>query len=185
MARVAIVPVVLVFIDNFSPVRSFVAAILYLLAAASDGLDGYLARRRGQVSVLGKFLDPLADKLVVTAVLIYLVALGRAAAWLVVVLIARDFCITGLRSIASTEGMIIAASPGGKIKTALQLVAIAMLLVHFSYPVLGLGVSVDYHAAGTLLLYISLAVSLASGAEYVWAFAKAMGQNKKEPSISA
>jgi CDP-diacylglycerol---glycerol-3-phosphate 3-phosphatidyltransferase len=184
MARVAIVPAVLFFIDNFSPVRSFIAAMLYLVAATSDGLDGYLARSRGQVSTLGKFLDPLADKLLVTAVLVYLVALGRATAWVVVVLIARDFAITGLRGIASAEGMIISASPGGKIKTALQLVATIMLLIHFSYPALGLGISIDYQAAGTVLLYLSLVVSLASGFEYVWAFAKAMGQSKREPSAS-
>jgi CDP-diacylglycerol--glycerol-3-phosphate 3-phosphatidyltransferase len=175
MARVLIVPGVLYFIDNFSPVRSFVAACLYLIASVGDGLDGYLARSRGQVSVLGKFLDPLADKLMVTAVLVFLAAMGRATAWVVVVLIARDLCITGLRSIASSEGVVIAASPGGKIKTALQLVAISMLLIHFSYPVLGLGVSVDYQVAGSVLLYVSLVVSLASGVEYVWGFAKAMG----------
>ncbi len=184
MIRVVLVPAVLFFIDNFSPVRSFIAAMLYLVAATSDGLDGYLARSRGLVSTLGKFLDPLADKLLVTAVLVYLVALGRATAWVVVILIARDFAITGLRSIASAEGMIIAASPGGKIKTALQLVATVMLLIHFSYPVLGLGVTLDYQAAGTVLLYISLAVSLASGIEYVWAFAKATGQAKREAPAS-
>jgi len=175
MARVLIVPVALYFIDNFSPVRSFIAACLYLVASVGDGLDGYLARSRGQVSVLGKFLDPLADKLMVTAVLVFLAGMGRATAWVVVVLIARDLCITGLRSIASSEGMVMAASPGGKIKTALQLVAISMLLVHFSYPVLGLGVSVDYQVAGSVLLYVSLVASLASGVEYVWGFAKAMG----------
>ena len=180
MARVLIVPGVLYFIDNFSPVRSFVAACLYLIASVGDGLDGYLARSRGQVSVLGKFLDPLADKLMVTAVLVFLAAMGRATAWVVVVLIARDLCITGLRSIASSEGVVIAASPGGKIKTALQLVAISMLLIHFSYPVLGLGVSVDYQVAGSVLLYVSLVVSLASGVEYVWGFAKAMGAVRRE-----
>jgi CDP-diacylglycerol--glycerol-3-phosphate 3-phosphatidyltransferase len=180
MARVLIVPGVLYFIDNFSPVRSFIAAVLYLVASAGDGLDGYLARSRGQVSVLGKFLDPLADKLMVTAVLVFLVAMGRAAAWVVVVLIARDVCITSLRSIASSEGMVIAASPGGKIKTALQLVAISMLLIHFSYPMLGLGVPVDYQIAGTMLLYISLVVSLASGFEYVWAFTRAVGAVRRE-----
>lgn len=181
MGRVLFVPGVLYFIDNFSPVRSFIAAVLYLVASAGDGLDGYLARSRGQVSVLGKFLDPLADKLMVTAVLIFLVGLGRVPAWLVVVLIARDLAITGLRSIASSEGIIIAASPGGKVKTALQLVGITMLLVHFSYPVLGLGVRVDYHAAGLVLLYVSLGVSLLSGAEYVWGFARAVGSAKREP----
>src|SRR5439155_25861931 len=88
MGRVLLVPVVLVFIDNFSPLRSFIAALLYLVAAAGDALDGYLARSRGQVSTLGKFLDPLADKLIVTAVLVFMVALGRVPAWVVVVLIA-------------------------------------------------------------------------------------------------
>jgi CDP-diacylglycerol--glycerol-3-phosphate 3-phosphatidyltransferase len=185
MGRVLFVPGVLYFIDNFSPVRSFIAAILYLIASAGDGLDGYLARSRGQVSVLGKFLDPLADKLMVTAVLIFLVGLGRVPAWLVVVLIARDLAITGLRSIASTEGIIIAASPGGKVKTALQLVGITMLLVHFSYPVLGLGVRVDYHAAGLVLLYVSLGVSLLSGGEYVWGFARAVGGAKRDPQSSS
>src|SRR6188508_2680474 len=87
MGRVLLVPVVLLFIDNFSPMRSFIALLLYLLAAGGDFVDGYLARTRGQVSMLGKFLDPLADKLTVDAVLIYMVALGRVPAWVVVVLI--------------------------------------------------------------------------------------------------
>src|SRR6266508_5887896 len=83
MARVVLIPFVLFFIDNYNPLRSFIASMLYLVAAAGDALDGYLARSRGQVSMLGKFLDPLADKLIVTAVLVYLVALGRVAPWLV------------------------------------------------------------------------------------------------------
>jgi CDP-diacylglycerol---glycerol-3-phosphate 3-phosphatidyltransferase len=118
----------------------------------------------------------LADKLIVTAVLVTLVALGRAPAWLVVVLIARDLAINGLRSIASAEGLVISASDGGKIKTALQLVAIVMLLVHFRYPILGaetiLGqsISVDYHRAGLIMLYLSMVVSVASGAQYVRSF---------------
>lgn len=175
MGRVLLVPAVLVFIDNFSPARSFIAALLYLVAAAGDALDGYLARSRGQVSVLGKFLDPLADKLIVTAVLVFMVALGRVPAWLVVLLIARDLAITGLRSIASAEGLVIAASDGGKIKTALQLVAIGTLLIHFRYPVLGLGVYVDYNQVGTVILYLSAAVSLWSAADYVRAFIRVLG----------
>jgi CDP-diacylglycerol--glycerol-3-phosphate 3-phosphatidyltransferase len=179
MGRVLLIPGVLYFIDNFSPLRSFIASLLYLGAAAGDALDGYLARSRGQVSVLGKFLDPLADKLIVTAVLVFLVALGRVPAWLVVVLVARDLAITGLRSIASAEGMVIAASEGGKIKTALQLVAIMMLLIHFRYPVLGLSIPpIDYHKAGLVVLYISLGMSLVSGIAYVRAFVRAMGQKQ-------
>ena len=179
MGRVLLVPGVLVFIDNFSPLRSFIALLLYLVAAAGDFVDGYLARSRGQVSVLGKFLDPLADKLIVTAILVFMVALGRVPAWVVVVLIARDLTITGLRSIASAEGMVIAASDGGKIKTALQMVAIGTLLIHFRYPLLGLGLSVDYHEVGRVILYVSAAVSIFSAVQYIQAFARTVGDAAK------
>src|SRR6478735_3337103 len=173
MSRVVLIPFVLFFIDNFSPLRSFIASLLYLVAAAGDFVDGYLARKRGEVSTLGKFLDPLADKLLVTAVLVYLVALGRVEAWVVVVLIARDLAVNGLRSIASAQGLVISASDGGKIKTALQLVAIMMLLIHFSYPLLVVGIDFDYHVAGRWLLYVSMVVSLYSGGEYMWHFLSA------------
>lgn len=179
MGRVLLIPGVLYFIDNFSPLRTFIAALLYLGAAAGDALDGYLARSRGQVSVLGKFLDPLADKLVVTAVLIFMVQLGRVPAWVVVVLIARDLTITGLRSIASAEGLVIAASDGGKIKTAFQLIAIMMLLVHFRYPVLGLGTPIDYHRTGLWMLHLSLAMSVFSGVQYVVAFSRVLAGQPK------
>jgi CDP-diacylglycerol--glycerol-3-phosphate 3-phosphatidyltransferase len=167
MGRVVLIPFALYFIDNFSPLRSFLASLLYLGAAAGDALDGYLARSRGQVSMLGKFLDPLADKLIVTAVLVFMVELSRVSAWVVVVLVARDLAINGLRSIASAQGTVIAASEGGKVKTALQLVAIMMLLIHFQYPVLGTNIKLDYHVAGTIVLYISMGVSLFSGAQYM------------------
>jgi CDP-diacylglycerol--glycerol-3-phosphate 3-phosphatidyltransferase len=167
MGRVVLVPFVLLFMDNFSPFRSFLASLLYLGAAAGDALDGYLARSRGQVSTLGKFLDPLADKLIVTAVLVFMVSLGRVPAWVVVVLIARDLAINGLRSVASAQGLVIAASDGGKIKTALQLVSIMMLLIYFRYPVLGTGINLDYHRAGMIVLYLSMVVSLLSAAQYL------------------
>jgi CDP-diacylglycerol--glycerol-3-phosphate 3-phosphatidyltransferase len=179
MARVVLIPFVLLFIDNFNPLRSFIASLLYLVAAAGDFLDGYLARTRGQVSMLGKFLDPLADKLLVTAILVYMVALGRVPAWVVVVTIARDLAVNGLRSIASAQGLVIAASDGGKIKTALQLVAIMMLLIYFRYPALGVGIPIDYHRAGLILLYVSTAVSLFSGAQYMrHFFAAALKQSR-------
>jgi CDP-diacylglycerol--glycerol-3-phosphate 3-phosphatidyltransferase len=167
MGRVVLVPAVLFFMDNFSPVRSFIASLLYLGAAVGDALDGYLARSRGEVSMLGKFLDPLADKLIVTAVLVFMVALGRVPAWVVVVFLARDLAINGLRSVASAQGLVIAASDGGKVKTALQLVATMMLLIHFRYPVLGTSIMIDYHSTGLWLLYISMAMSLFSGAQYL------------------
>ena len=173
MGRVLLIPAVLYFMDNFNPLRTFIASMLWLVAAAGDFLDGYLARSRGQVSMLGKFLDPLADKLTVNAVLIFMVALGRVPAWLVVVIIGRDLAINGLRSIASAQGLVIAASDGGKIKTALQLVAIMLLLIHFPYPALGVGIPVDYHNAGWWLLALSTVVSLYSGAEYMRHFLSA------------
>jgi CDP-diacylglycerol---glycerol-3-phosphate 3-phosphatidyltransferase len=180
MGRVLFVPAVLYYMDNYSPIRSLIAAILYLIASVGDGVDGYLARSRGQVSVLGKFLDPVADKLMVTAVMVFMVALGRVPAWLVVVLVARDTAITGLRSIASSEGIVIAASRGGKIKTALQLVGLIMLLIHFRYPLLGLGINIDYNSAGLVVLYLSLGASLLSGLAYVVGFFRAIGERKPE-----
>jgi CDP-diacylglycerol--glycerol-3-phosphate 3-phosphatidyltransferase len=175
MGRVVLVPFVLLFIDNFSPLRSFIAGLLYLGAAAGDALDGYLARSRNEVSMLGKFLDPLADKLIVTAVLVFMVALGRVPAWVVVVFIGRDLAINGLRSVASAQGLVIAASEGGKIKTALQLVAIMMLLIHFRYPVLFTDIQpIDYHRTGLIVLYISMAMSVFSGAQYLRDFFSAV-----------
>jgi CDP-diacylglycerol--glycerol-3-phosphate 3-phosphatidyltransferase len=179
MGRVVVIPLVLYFMDNYNPLRSFIAALLWLVAAAGDFLDGYLARSRGEVSMLGKFLDPLADKLIVNAVLVYMVALSRVPAWVVVVLIARDLAVNGLRSIASAQGLVIAASDGGKIKTAFQLVAIMLLLIHFRYPALGVGIQVDYHIAGWWLLIISTVVSLYSGAQYMRHFlAAALKQSR-------
>jgi len=185
MGRVVLIPGVLLFIDNYSPVRSFIAAMLYLVSAATDALDGYLARSRGQVSVLGKFLDPLADKLVVTAVLVFMVGLGRVPAWIVVVMIARDLAVNGLRSVASAEGLVISASEGGKVKTALQLVAIVMLLIHFRYPVLGLDQSIDYHAAGMVVLYVSLAMSVLSGLDYMRKFVGVLRRQPASPPPGA
>jgi CDP-diacylglycerol--glycerol-3-phosphate 3-phosphatidyltransferase len=182
MGRVVLIPFVLAFIDNFSPLRSFIASMLYIGAAAGDALDGYLARSRGEVSMLGKFLDPLADKLIVTAVLVFMVSLGRAPAWVVVVLIARDLAINGLRSVASAQGLVIAASDGGKIKTALQLVAIMMLLIHFRYPALGTSIMIDYHRAGLVLLYVSVGASLFSGGQYLRHFFHAV---LRQPRASA
>jgi CDP-diacylglycerol--glycerol-3-phosphate 3-phosphatidyltransferase len=173
MSRVVLIPFVLLLIDNFSPLRSFIASLLYLISAAGDGLDGYLARKRGEVSTLGKFLDPLADKLTVTAVLVYMVALSRVKPWVVVVIIARDLAVNGLRSVASAQGLVISASDSGKIKTALQLVAVMMLLIYFRYPVLGTGRTIDYRVAGENVLYVSTVVSLFSMIQYMRSFLSA------------
>jgi CDP-diacylglycerol--glycerol-3-phosphate 3-phosphatidyltransferase len=173
IGRVLVIPFVLYFIDNRSQVRSFIAVCLYLLAAITDFLDGYLARKRGQVSILGKFLDPLADKLIVMAALVVLVDVDRLPAWLVVLLLTRELAITGLRSIASSEGLVIAAGEEGKYKTALQLIGILFCLVHFRYPLLGTRIWIDFNVVGFYTLCISLFFSFISAFKYVRVFVQA------------
>jgi CDP-diacylglycerol--glycerol-3-phosphate 3-phosphatidyltransferase len=180
LARIALIPVVLVCIDNYSRGLSVISCLVFLVAAVSDFLDGYLARRLGLVTVVGKFLDPLADKLIVLSVLVMLVAKGRAPAWLVIVLMSRELAITGLRAIASQQGLVIAAGAGGKAKTALQLVGIAFLLVHFPYELLLFHYTLDFHQVGTYLLYLSLVMSVLSALEYFGFFAEAASRQAKE-----
>ncbi len=174
MGRIVVIPLVLVLLDRGGPRDCFWAALLFDAAAITDFLDGYLARKRGLVSVLGKFLDPLADKLIVMASLVWMVPMGRIAPWVVVLLLARDISITGLRSIAASEGVVIAAGDSGKAKTALQMVGILMLMIGYPYRMnfllFDLGV-VDLVHVGRWLIYISLVYSLASAAQYVGLFA--------------
>ena len=177
MARVAMIPVVLWLIERGTPKDCFIAASVYSAAAITDLLDGYLARRMKVLSVLGKFLDPLADKLLVMASLIWMVPMGRIPEWAVVLLIGREISITGLRSIASSEGVVIAAGEGGKSKTALQMVGILCLILGFPYHLslgfIDLGM-VDLVNVGRGLIYVSLVFSLTSAVEYVGVFAQAV-----------
>lgn len=176
IARVVMIPVVLVLLGRGGPRDGFWAAIVYALAAITDFFDGWLARRQGLVSVLGKFLDPLADKLIVAATLVWLVPMGRIPAWAVVLLLSRELTITALRSIASSEGLVIAAGAGGKVKTALQMVGIICLIVGYPYHlrfIVDLGV-VDLIHVGRALIYISLVFSLTSAAQYMGLFVDAI-----------
>jgi len=183
MGRIAIIPLVLVLLDRGTPRDCFWAAILFAVAAITDLLDGYLARKRGLVSVLGKFLDPLADKLIVMASLVWMVPMGRIAGWVVVLLLARDISITGLRTIAVSEGVVIAAAESGKAKTALQMVGILMLIFgypyRFDFGLFDLGM-VDLVHVGKWLIYVSLVYSLASAAQYIGLFASAVEARRKQ-----
>lgn len=175
--RIAVIPLVLWLLDSGTPSDCAWAAIVYGLAAITDLLDGYLARKLNVVSVLGKFLDPLADKLLVMASLIWMVPMGRIPEWAVALLLAREISITGLRSIASSEGVVIAAGEGGKSKTALQMIGIIALIVGYPYHLwlgpLDLGI-VDLIVVGRTLVYISLVFSLVSAFQYVGLFAEAV-----------
>jgi CDP-diacylglycerol--glycerol-3-phosphate 3-phosphatidyltransferase len=177
--RIGAIPAVLLLMNPHAPTRNFYAAVVFGIASASDALDGYLARRSGNVTVLGKFLDPLADKLLVMATLVYMVNLDRVDAWLAALLIGRELAITGLRAIASSEGLVIAASAGGKNKTAFQLAGIAALILHFPYPLLGTPFVVDFHVVGIYLVYISLLFSVFSAIEYIQLFVEAAEDEQK------
>ena len=181
--RIAIIPLVIWLLDRGTPRDCAWAAIFYGVAAITDLLDGYLARRMNVVSVLGKFLDPLADKLIVMATLVWMVPMGRIPAWAVVLLLAREISITALRSIASSEGVVIAAGGGGKSKTALQMIGIVCLIIGYPYHLtLGfydLGI-VDLVVVGRWLVYISLVFSITSAVEYVGLFAEAIEAEKKK-----
>jgi CDP-diacylglycerol--glycerol-3-phosphate 3-phosphatidyltransferase len=177
MGRIVMIPLCLWFLDRNTPKDCFWATIIFTLAAITDVLDGYLARKLDIVSVLGKFLDPLADKLIVMAALVWMVPMGRVPAWVVVVLLGREISVTGLRSIAASEGVVIAAGQEGKTKTALQMIGIIALLLgfpyHLSYIGIDLGV-VDVVKVGRALVYLSLVFSLASAVEYVRLFGAAV-----------
>jgi CDP-diacylglycerol--glycerol-3-phosphate 3-phosphatidyltransferase len=177
MGRMAVIPLVILLIDRGSPKDCWWAALVYSAAALTDLIDGWLARRMHVVSVLGKFLDPLADKLLVMAVLIYMIPMGRIPTWAVALLLAREISVTGLRSIASSEGVVIAAGDEGKTKTALQMVGILCLILGYPYHLtlgpLDLG-SVDLVYVGRTLVYISLIFSIVSALSYTRLFAEAV-----------
>ena len=130
LGRILLVPVFLVFLAvKDIPYGTYIATIIFVLASLTDKLDGYIARSRNQITNFGKFMDPLADKLLVTAALISLVELQVVPSWAAIIIIAREFAVSGLRTIAAAEGKVIAASWWGKIKTVIQIIAIVLLLL--------------------------------------------------------
>ncbi|MFO0677944.1 MAG: CDP-diacylglycerol--glycerol-3-phosphate 3-phosphatidyltransferase [Polyangiaceae bacterium] len=177
MARIVMIPVFLWFLDKDTAKDGVYAALVFTAAAVTDLLDGWLARMLNLVSVLGKLLDPLADKLIVMASLVWSVPMGRIPAWVVVVLLAREISVTGLRSVAASEGVVISAGSEGKTKTALQMIGIIALVLgypyHLHYGFVDLGV-VDLVKVGRVLVYLSLFFSLMSAGQYVGLFAAAV-----------
>lgn len=176
LTRIAAVPVVVALLMFESKENSFWAAVVFSIAAITDWLDGYLARKWQIVTVLGKFLDPLADKLIVMGALIMLIPLDRVPAWAVFIILAREMLVTGLRSIASAEGIVISASDLGKYKTIFQMVSIIGLLLHYRYYwFFGVEVSFlnpSFHNAGLFFFYVSLFLTIWSGADYLVKFFK-------------
>ncbi len=183
LGRIAAIPIVMWFIWGGEPEDCVIAAWLYSAATLTDFFDGWLARRWGLETVMGRFLDPLADKLIVMSMLIMLVPLHRVPAWMVVVVLTREITITGLRAVASIEGLVIAAGQDGKAKTALQMLGVLCLLIHYPYPVNLYGLStlrVDFNVAGLWVLALSMFFSVTSAVSYFRNFLTAL-ERKRRP----
>jgi len=180
LARIAAVPVVVLLMMDDSRGNGMWAAAIFGLAGFTDWIDGWLARKWGIVTVLGKFLDPLADKLIVMAALIMLIPHDRVPAWAVFTILAREMIITGLRSIASDEGIVIDASDLGKYKTIFQMTAIPGLMLHYDfYWFFGLRweiFHVNMHNFGIFFFYVALVMTLWSGVDYLVKFFKVIAR---------
>lgn len=180
LARMAAVPVIVLLMMDGSRANGMWAAGIFGLASVTDWIDGWLARKWQIVTVLGKFLDPLADKLLVMAALIMLIPHGRVPAWAVFTILAREMIITGLRSIASDEGIVIAASDLGKYKTIFQMTAIPGLMLHYDfYWFFGLRweiFHVNMHNFGIFFFYVALIMTLWSGIDYLVKFFKVIAR---------
>ncbi|MCK4259632.1 MAG: CDP-diacylglycerol--glycerol-3-phosphate 3-phosphatidyltransferase [Halanaerobiales bacterium] len=165
LLRIVLVPVFLIFLLAqfglpFEPYAKYFAIAIFILAALTDSLDGYIARKHGLITKLGKLMDPLADKMLISGALIALVSMGEISAWPAFIIIAREFAVTGFRSIASAEGVVIAASIWGKMKTVLQIIAIVAVMVDFSIFSLPFGFD-------NILIWIATIVTILSGVDYI------------------
>ena len=182
LARIFAIPVFVWLLYDGDPWFSVMAASVFTIAAITDVVDGFLARRWNMITVTGKLLDPMADKLIVAAALIMMVRLGRVPAWIVIVLLSREFIVNGLRQVAASEGLVIAAGQEGKWKTALQLAGIIALCIHYTHPIfLIVGTwDVNFNVVGKVLIYISTFFSALSAGTYFQAFLNRLGQRGQE-----
>ena len=165
--RILVVPIFVVLLIDPTPIGNIWACVIFVAASITDWLDGHLARIYNAESITGKLLDPLADKILVMSALVMLAANPnepRVPAWIVVVLLAREMVVTGLRSIAATQGVVVAATAWAKHKTAWMMIAIPFLLVHTPYEIAG--VLVDFHRCGMVFLWVAFALSVGTGFHY-------------------
>ena len=169
VSRILAIPVIVVVLLDEAPNGDTFAAALFALAAATDGLDGYFARSRDAVTTFGKLMDPLADKLLIVAALISLVSLNRLAAWVAMVIIAREMAVTGLRAVAAERGIVMAASSLGKLKTVLQIAAVIALIAVNPSP-----------WWSDALVYAAVVVTIVSGAQYFFGLRKLFEEEAEE-----
>ena len=169
LLRILAAPVVVVALLGETPNGDALAAGVFALAALTDGLDGYIARSRDAVTTFGKLMDPVADKLLIIGALVSLVSLDRLAAWVAMVIIAREIAVTILRTIAAERGIVIAASWLGKVKTVLQIAAVIALIATNPAP-----------AWVDVLVYVALFVTVVSGVDYFFGLRKRIEEQQKE-----
>ena len=170
--RVVAIPFVVGFLCFPDPLSSFLAALFFFVASLTDLLDGYIARQQKSETAVGKLLDPMADKLLINSALIMLISLNRIPAWMVVLIVGREVAVTGLRGIAITQGLVIAASNWGKAKLIFQSMASIGLILHYEY------LGINFHSLGMLLLWIALGITLWSGLDYFYRFYR---EHQKKP----
>lgn len=169
LIRIGLVPVLVVALMRETQAARAFAALCFLVACITDFFDGWLARRHGITTALGQMLDPLADKLIVTAALIMLAAVPpdpRVPVWMVVVIVCRELAVTGLRGIASSSGVVLPAQELGKYKMIFQMFALEALLLHYRYPIPGTSLAIDFHAGGMVLLWAALILAVWSAVDY-------------------
>ena len=164
--RIAAVPLLIVLLIFENRISSVLAALVFSLAAITDYFDGYVARRYQLVSNLGKIMDPLADKLLVSTAFIMMISLNRVPAWMICIIIGRELAITGLRNIITERGEDVSASQLGKFKTGFQIAAIIPLLIHYTF------FGINFQDIGYVLLWIALVTTLWSGIDYFVRFRK-------------
>lgn len=160
LLRIGIVPFLFILLLDPGEFWSLILAILFVIASITDVFDGYFARKYNLITTMGKFLDPIADKLIINTAMILMIPIGRIPAWIVAITIIRDLIVDVIRSIASSEGNYIQASSLGKQKTLAQNIAVTALIINYS--ILG----VDAHFVGMMILYIALLLTIYSGVDY-------------------
>lgn len=175
LLRIFFVPLLVVLLLTKGENLDLWAVGVFLLAACTDFLDGYLARKRGQITTLGILLDPMADKLLTCSAFISLVELGLVPAWMVVIIVGRELAVSGLRASASAQGFVLEASDLGKTKMVLQVVAITVIVLEQHYAVIG-----NFHA-GVVLLWLVMVFALTSAAQYFWGFWKKLNRGVDQP----
>lgn len=170
LMRISVVPFLFILLASPGEFWSLILAILFVAASITDLVDGYIARKYQMVTTMGKFLDPIADKLIVNTAMILMIPIGRIPAWIVAITIMRDLVVDGVRSIASSEGLYIQASRLGKQKTLAQIFAVTALMIH--YPILG----ADAHQVGMIILYVAFVLTIYSGTDYFIKFYRRAGK---------